>query len=225
MKGPASLTPPRPAHALGRLAAMTVLAALVFLSCATENGAGVGTTPTSPPSSASPDSTASTSATSRPATGTVTLRGDGLGVVDFGQNADDVIPVLEALIGSSPTDTGSQAGWVEYIGWGDLGLFVGFDTPTAENYSGASRFVGWEYFGADGGITFTTVDGAGIGTTLSELRTLSGDRLEVSTALDECVSGTAYPFVIDGNLHGLLDRFPDDDAKVRLLRAGMGVGC
>ena len=143
-------------------------------------------------------------------------------MVDFGQAADEVIPVLEALIGSSPTATGSQAGWVEFVGWDDLGLFVGFDTPAAEGYSGASRFVGWEYFGSDGGTTFVTAEGATIGTALSELRAVYGDRLEVSTALDECVSGTAYPIVLGGSIFGRLDRFPADDARVRTSRPGGG---
>jgi hypothetical protein len=145
-------------------------------------------------------------------------------VVDFGQEAEEVIPVLEALIGSSPTATGGQADWVEFIGWGELGLFVGFDTPTAQGYSGASRFVGWEYIGSDGDARFATTEGASIGTALSELQALYGDQLEVSTGLDECVSGTAYPVVL-GGIHGLLDRVPAEDARVRLLRAGVGVGC
>ncbi len=207
------------------LISIAVLAALVLTSCGAEDGAGVGTTATSPSSTTSSETGPATSPPSQPATGSVTLRGDGLGVVDFGQDADAVIPVLEALIGSSPTATGSQADWVEFVGWDDLGLFVGFDTPAAESYSGASRFVGWEYFGSDGGTTFATAEGAGIGTTLPELQALYGDRLEVSTVLDECVSGTAYPIVLGGNIFGRLDRAPADDARVNILRAGVGVGC
>ncbi|MDH3303177.1 MAG: hypothetical protein OES24_21960 [Acidimicrobiia bacterium] len=149
----------------------------------------------------------------------------GLGVVSFGQHADEVIPVLEALIGSTPTDTGSQADWVEFVGWSDLGLFVGFDTPAAQGYSGVSRFVGWEYFGSDGDTIIATVEGAGIGTAFSQLQALYVDRLEVSTAIDECVSGPAYLLVLDSTIYGMLDRSPDDDGRVSILRAGVGVGC
>ena len=146
-------------------------------------------------------------------------------MVNFGQDADEVISVLEALTGSSPTATGSQADWIEFIGWVDLELFVGFDTPTAQNYSGASRFVGWEYYGSDDGTTFVTAEGASIGTTFPELQALYGDRLEVSAAVDECVSGTVYNIVLGGNIYGTLDRAPADDARVSTLRAGVGVGC
>jgi hypothetical protein len=198
---------------------IAVLAALLLTSCAGGDSVGVGTTATT-----LSDAESATTSPSPPATGSVTLRGDGLGVVQFGQDADEVISVLEVLIGSRPGDAGSQAGWVEYVGWGDLGLFVGFDTPAAEGFTGSSRFVGWEYFGSDG-TTFVTAEGAGIGTVYPELQALYGDRLEVSTAPDECVSGTAYPFVLGGSVFGLLDRAPADDARVSILRAGMGVGC
>ena len=219
-----SPTVSRLAHTMRPLVSLAVLAAFVLFSCGVEDGAGVDTATTTSSSTTSQNGS-STSPTSQPVTGTVTLRGNGLGVVDYGQDADEVISALEALIGSSPSATGSQADWVEYIGWGELGLFVGFDTPTAENYSGSSRFVGWEYYGSDGGTTFATAEGASIGTALFDLQELYGDRLEVSTALDECVSGTAYPIVLGGSIYGLLDRVPADDAQVRLLRAGVGVGC
>ena len=207
------------------LISIAFLAALVLTSCGGKDGAGVATTATSPSSTTSSETGAGTSPTGKPATGSVTLRGDGLGVVNFGQDADAVIPVLETLIGSPPTAPGSQADWVEFVGWDDLGLFVGFDTPAAESYSGASRFVAWEYYGSDRGTTFVTAEGAGVGTALSELQALYGDRLEVSTVLDECVSGTAYPIVLGGNIYGTLDRVPADDARVNVLRAGVGVGC
>lgn len=220
-----SLMMSRLAHAMRPLTSIAVLAALVLLSCGAEDGDEVGTTPTSPSSTISSETASSRPPTSQATTGAVTLRGDGLGVVSFGQDADEVIPVLEALIGSTPSATGSEAEWVEFVGWPDLGLFVGFDTAAAQGYSGVSRFVGWEYFGSDGGTTITTVEGAGIGTTFPELQALYGDRLEVSTAIDECVSGPAYPLVIDDGIYGMLDRAPGDDAQVSILRAGVGVGC
>lgn len=223
MKCLASLMRSGLGHAIRSFATIAVLGAFVLLSCGGEDRAGLGT-PTSPSPTPSSETGSSTSPTSQPATGTVTLRGDGLGVVDFGQNTDEVVVALEELIGSSPTATGSGAEWVEFVGWADLGLFVGFDTPAALDYSGASRFIGWEYFGSNGGTTLMTAEGASIGTALPELQTLYGDRLEVSTAIDEC-AGTGYPIVLDGNIHGMLDRAPGDDARVSILRAGVGVGC
>lgn len=226
---------PGPSHALRALASMAVLAAFLLLSCGVEDGAVVSTTSTSLSSTTSTstslssttssETNSSTSSTDQTITGAVTLRGDGLGAVSFGQDEDEVILVLERLLGSPPTVTGSQADWVGFVGWADLGLFVGFDTPTALDYSGTSRFVGWEYFGSDGGTNLTTTEGASVGTVFPELQALYGDRLEVSTAIDECVSGTAYPLVLDGSIYGLLDQAPGDDARVSVLRAGIGVGC
>jgi hypothetical protein len=200
------------------------IAVLVFAvaSCGADDDPSVEGPATSATSSEEDPATATDD---QPVQGSVTLRGDGLGVVGFGESADEVVAALGAVLGSPPTDAGSQAGWVEFVGWREHGLFVGFDTPAAEGYTGASRFVGWEYLGSDGGSAFATAEGAGIGTTLPELEALYGDQLEVSTAIDECVGDNAYPFVIGGNLFGALDRAPADDARVGLLRAGVGVGC
>ena len=70
-----------------------------------------------------------------------------------------------------------------------------------------------------------TAEGASIGTAFPNLQELYGDRLEVSTAVDECVSETGYNIVLGGNIYGTLDRAPADDARVSVLRAGVGVGC
>lgn len=214
------------------LTAIAVVVVLVLTSCGEGDSAGVGIATTSSSDTdvaTAPDTDVATSpvtpAKTQPVTGSITLRGDGLGVVDFGQDGDEVTVVLETVIGSPPTHTGAQAEWVEYVGWDDLGLFVGFDTPAAQGYTGVSRFVGWEYWGPHGGTGFVTAEGAGIGTTYPELQALYGDRLEVTAATDECVSGTVYNIVLGGSMYGTLDRAPADDAQVSLLQAGVGVGC
>lgn len=204
---------------------MRILVAIVALtSCGDGDGAGVGVATTSS-SAVGATTSPVTPPPSQPVTGSITLRGDGLGVVDFGQDADQVAVALEALIGSPPGDTGVRAEWVEFLGWDDLGLFVGFDTPAAQGYTGASRFVGWEYWGGHSGTGFVTAEGAGIGTVYPDLRAMYGDRLEVTDATDECVSGTVYNIMLGGSMYGMLDRAPGDDAQVSVLRAGMGVGC
>jgi hypothetical protein len=93
-------------------------------------------------------------------------------VVSFGQAADEVIPALEALIGSPPSDTESEADWVECVGWVISACLSGSTRRRADGSTGVSRFGGREYFGSDGGTTFVTAEGAGIETVYPELQAL-----------------------------------------------------
>ena len=82
------------AHKTWPVALLALLAVLGLPSCGGDDGAGVGTPSTSASSMLSGETTSTAPQASQPAPGSVTLRGDGLGVVAFGQNADDVIPIL-----------------------------------------------------------------------------------------------------------------------------------
>ena len=155
------------------------------------------------------------------------LQGDGLGIVDFGQPAEEVTRILGDLIGSPPTDQGSEAEWVEYIGWRDLGLYVGFDTPESSAFAGASRFVGWDYL-PPGGLGLVTDEGVGIGSTVAELRAAYGDGLEVPSEPDECIGDWTYHLTSasgEVQILGTRDRPPADDSRIATLHAGIGVGC
>ena len=158
----------------------------------------------------------------------VVLRGDGLGVVRFGQTADEVLAELGAVIGLPPTDAWSEADCIRYTGWSELGLFVGFDTPTAEGFTGVSRFVGWDQVEPEGGPGFATAEGISVGSTLAETRVAYGDRLHVATEPDEC-AGDWFVQVRSPSgeveLLAVLDRAAADDARISLLHAGIGVGC
>ena len=160
----------------------------------------------------------------------ISLEVDGLGVVTFGQPADDVRAELERIIGSPPTDPWLAADWVQFVGWQDLGLYVGFDTPVAADFTGASRFVGWDQVEPAGSRGMTTAEGIGVGTTLADLRTTYGNRLEVIDEPDECTGGWLVRITSssggDGTvILGSLDDTPSDDAQLTTLHAGVGVGC
>jgi len=163
----------------------------------------------------------------------IVLRADGLDIVQFGQPADVVMETLTGLIGSPPTDSGAEAEWVEFVGWRDLGLFVGFDQPASSDFTGESRFVGWGY-GPTDGLGLATDQGIGIGATLSKARSVYGDRLHVLDQPDECTGGWTFVLTAGGEVGsagevnaivGTLDRLPADDAQIATFQAGLGVGC
>jgi len=146
------------------------------------------TTSTSQPTATStPDATTTSfSTTSAPehdespeALGTtLSLRTDGLGAVGFGESAEEVLAVLEDLVGRPPQDPGDAAEWVEYVGWADLGFFFGFSQPAWSEYDGVSRFVGWSY-GPYAETLVLTEEGLGVGSTVAELHAAYGDRLQL----------------------------------------------
>lgn len=173
-------------------------------------------------------STESSSTTGQQPSGSLVLRGDGLGIVDFGLPADDVTRTLEQLIGSPPTDPWAEAEWIQFIGWSDHGLYVGFDTPMYSEYEDVSRFRGWQYNGPADGMEIRTAEGAGVGTTVAELRALYGDRLQIPTEPDECTGDWTYRITSpsgEAQLHGALDQPSADQARIVTMHAGLGVGC
>jgi hypothetical protein len=162
----------------------------------------------------------------------VTLRGDGLGLVDFGTPADEALELLTAVIGTAPRAPGETSAWVEYTGWAELGLYVGTSTDQWSEYDGVSRFIGWSLYDRTGShLTLMSPAGMTIGTTVTQLHALFGDRLVVES-WDERVPGPHLSWFFwvgpSGQLtepSGELDGDPTDGtARVSALRAGVGVG-
>jgi hypothetical protein len=168
----------------------------------------------------------------------VTLRGDGLGLIDFGTPADEALAVLTGVIGTPPNDPGETADWVEYIGWADLGLYVGTSTPQWIEYDEVSRFIGWTLYERPGSrLTLMSPAGMSIGMTITELQALFGDRLVVGPSdpdpWDDQTPGPQmhWSFRVEpvGQTieprSGEFDGDPHDvTARVSVLRAGIGVG-
>ncbi len=184
------------------------------------------TTPTPAPAPAPAPAPETSSTTIRPAPSGLVLGNNGLGAVDFGEPIDSAMAVLTEIIGS-PADTAEGGDFFEYSGWQDLGLFVGFSTSGWSEFDGTSRFIGWSYSGSADGPHLRTEQGVGIGTPVSELLSLYGDRLTLPEVEGAC--GWVYEVAALGpsgaEPTGVLDRAPSEDARVTVLYAGLGVGC
>jgi len=63
---------------------------------------------------------------------------------------------MERLLGAPPTERGEQSSWVEYVGWEDVGLFLGLSRPTWEQFDGVARFVGWQHRGGTDELDLST---------------------------------------------------------------------
>jgi hypothetical protein len=128
---------------------------------------------------------------------------------------------MERLIGSPPTDSGDEASWIEYVGWRDLGLYLGFSRPDYEHHDGVSRLVGWQYHGGSSEFDLRTAQGVGVGTTTAELRAIYGDEVAIPTEPDECGGpGLRLP----GPDYGIVMLLAEAGV-VQSLMAGLQVGC
>jgi hypothetical protein len=142
------------------------------------------------------------------------------------------------VIGTPPNDPGETADWVEYIGWADLGLYVGTSTPQWIEYDEVSRFIGWTLYERPGSrLTLMSPAGMSIGMTITELQALFGDRLVVGPSdprpLGRPNPGAPNALVLPGRACRPDHRAPlrrvdgdphDVTARVSVLRAGIGVG-
>lgn len=113
---------------------------------------------------------------------------------------------MEKLIGSAPTDPGDTASWIEYVGWDDFGLFLGFSRPMWEDYDGVGRFVGWQLRRRTRrALDLRTVLGVGVGTTTTELRTVYGDTLIIPAEPDVCAALSVQLLDHDEGIVAFLD--------------------
>lgn len=148
----------------------------------------------------------------------LTLEPDGLGLVEFGDPEHEVLALFERLLGSRPSDGGDEAGWVEYVGWADFGLYLGFSRAAHEEYD-IPRFVGWHGSVA---LNLTTSSGVGVGSTIADLRAIYGDDLVIPTDPDVC-SGLTIRLL--GPDSGIVAEIHQDIGVVNGLGAGLHVGC
>lgn len=149
--------------------------------------------PPSEPSSAAPTTAAPpTPSTSPSAAAELTLNGDDLGVTRVGAPYADAVRALTAVLGPpvadpSPTTACVGAGERE-VEWADFRLAVT-----------AGRVSGWS--SSDG--RYATPSGVGIGTTVTELQEVYGERLELYDASPDSGPGFAVTGVeLGGSLTG-----------------------
>lgn len=118
------------------------------------------------------------STTTAPHGGGVVLRPDGLGVVDFGDEAGAVLARLTGLLGPPGDDrplASCPSGAADrLVQFSELGVLLA-------GPPGSQRLVAWDIGPASGAFPeLTTAEGVGVGSTVAELRAAYGDRLEIS---------------------------------------------
>jgi len=156
----------------------------------------------------------------------IVLEPDGLGVASFGAPEAEVMTLFERILGSPPTGSYDEAGWVEYLGWEDHGLYLGFSREWHDDWDEdpRPRFIGWQLHlgSADNGLATST--GVGIGTTLAELRSIYGEDLVVH---EGSVCDTEYDesWVAIGGPPPITVRLHPDIGVVSALFAGVQTGC
>lgn len=132
----------------------------------------IPTTTTSSPTTVAP----TTSSTAPQATGVV-LGPNGLGVADFGDEADQVVAELADLLGP-PTDDrplGScPSGEVDrVVEFAELAVLIG-------DREGSARFVAWDLNLPSGALPdLKTAEGVGVGTTVAMVRASYGGGVEI----------------------------------------------
>lgn len=205
-----------------------VLGALVLAGACSDDGPSQATststtTPTTSTSSTtsttSPPSTSST--TAAPTTTTtevvariVALRGDGLGLVDFGRTPDEVVAAMAPVLGAPTDDTGWQPAAATYstcpgnriraVQWEGLtALFT--DVPTA--WGTGEHFFQWRQTTAPPPIA--TAAGISVGASRRDVEEIYPEVV----AEEELVGGVVLHFRAEG---GPLTGFLDGDALANL---------
>ena len=204
---------------------VVVAFSLALASCGSGDGAdttvstsspatpAVTTTTTIPPTTTAAATTRTTEATTTTAatrTTTVTFRaialgGDGLGLVAFGDPAEDVLAILEEALGPPDEllDTRGDiiAGEDSYFYggpdmtevlaiWRPIGLFAAFSEYPFYREDSVLRFSGWAMTPADQDVdALTTEAGIGVGSTYDEVKKAYGDRLVLN---DDVCGPVAY---------------------------------
>jgi hypothetical protein len=148
---------------------------------------------------------------------TIVLARDGLGVAAFGDDADDTIAAVTAVLGEPDNDSG----WVEplsigpcagqearFVAWGALYLYFSDESGFAD---GGRHFFSYSY-GSESDLEaipegLATTEGIGLGTTVAFLRAAYHD-----VVIEDGEEGL-FPsnFYVDDTLSGRLTGSDDDD--------------
>jgi hypothetical protein len=154
---------------------------------------------------------------SAPATPTLVLDRDGLGIAAFGESADDAIGAVTAVLGEPDEDSG----WVDplsigacagararFVAWGALYLYFSDESSVAD---GGPHFFSYSY-GSERDLAaapegLATPEGIGLGTTVEFLRAAYG-----GVVVEKGEEGLVAPaFYVDERLSGRLTGDADDD--------------
>ncbi len=207
--------------------AIAVVPFLMLLSCDDGDEAATSTTTGGATSTSAATASPVTTATSVPAPGVpaVQLKPDGIGDLVFGTGEAETRAALTKAFGPPTFDETLPAescttGATRRVSWGDLVVLFGPGT------GGGLTMVGWTYGTPDPPAEppLTTAEGVGVGTTVAQLRSAYGERVEVRE--DEAagvvrfsVQGSRYQLPLAGVLSGSTDA-----ATVRAIYAGSYCG-
>jgi hypothetical protein len=156
----------------------------------------------------------------------IELRGDGLGVVDFGRPTEEALDVLEATLGPPSR---SDEGFYRYWHWDRLGLTVAFDAGSFYRGDAVEHFMAWSVWG-EPAVALLTSEGIGLGDDHAALVAAHGEHVSDPVAHDECMP----PWYVWLNDPGsdmtqrILVAFevaPNEDGAITYLHAGGGEGC
>ena len=176
----------------------------------------------------------------------ITLRANGLGVVSFGEPAEDAMATMASVLGppdrevvvdpvaeQDPMPYGYAAErYFRLSGWDGPGLYLVFSDSNYYRDDGVPHFVGW-------GVTrpgLETEVGIGVGSRVADLVGAYGDNVTLPDSfLDECAGGWTFrvepadlPDADDyyASMHGELDEDPRDVlSRVTRLHGGATSSC
>ncbi len=212
-----------------RRLALSLLLAVTLLGCSDDDDPGAETTSTSAGSpstttTAAPTSTVEPTTSSPPAASALTLRGDGLGVVDLGAAPEATIAAVTAELGAPTLDTGWESSFSSYgtcpgeqiraVEWGGLVLL---HTDGATDFGRGQHLFGWRVTGAPPAVATET--GLGFGASAADAAELYPGQVEVVPAEDP------FPGFLEIQAEGgLITAFLGDADDITNLEAGAPCG-
>lgn len=225
---------------------------LLVVACGSEED---GTAPLTSQSSISTDQTSTTqSETASPTTLSTTsaaeetttsrpfqpvLRPDGLGSLDFGVPTAAAMEILMDALG--PPDAGNEYPYdghpLRHVYWEDIGLAVVLSDHGFYRDDGEEHLAGWvhgQYLGDLAGwdrnpssLPLQTAEGIGIDSTLADLQSTYGERVEVLAECDPGGPPTAAH--LGGRVSSIRFHFQDlpldASSRIASMGAGAGPGC
>ena len=199
-------------------------------SSASSRAVAVSASPTTSPTTTTPTTTTPTTTTPTTTTlatlpdAALVLRGDGLGPVNLGDDAEQSIAALTAILGAPPTDSGwfdEQIGCdigvqIRDVQW--HGLLVEFSSgPTSLGPAGKEHVLSYFHTSeTEGGppLRLRTDRGIMLGATTSELRAAYPDVAFLTSEIEGPV------FDVPGGVSGAMSAL-GDSGTVQSIRAGL----
>ena len=210
-----------------RRATAVLVVLLATLAACSDDGEPEAAEPTASTTTSAPAETSSTEApttTAEPEPSDLALRGDGLGVIDFGAPPDAAVAAVKAELGDPAQDTGWEESFSSYgtcpgeqirgVEWGGLVLLF-TDGDTAEGTG--EHFFTWRVIGAPPAVA--TATGLGWGATKADAGDLYGDQVSSVPAEEP------FPAFLEIDAEGgQITAYLDDTDTITNLEAGTPCG-